>query len=178
MNRLRHYWLQADQLCAFLPEDLVALCARLAVASVFWRSVQTKITGWEVLGQSLQFFNVSSSTLLLFQYEYQLPLLPPKVAAYAGTCAEFFFPIFLVLGLGTRFAALGLLALTATIQIFVFPEAWPTHILWFAVLLYLVKHGGGRVALDRLLPHQKPMLRKISPSRLTTHGSPLGPAEI
>jgi putative oxidoreductase len=151
MNHLRYYWQQANRLGAALPEDLVTLCARCAIASVFWRSVQTKITGWEVLGQSLQFFNVSPGTFLLFQHEYRLPLLSPTVAAYAGTCAEFLFPILLVLGLGTRFAALGLLGVTATIQLFVFPGAWPTHILWFALLLYLVKHGGGRLALDRLL---------------------------
>jgi putative oxidoreductase len=141
----------ANALLMQLPEDLVSLVSRLAIASVFWRSVQTKISGWELFGQSLQFFNVSSSTVLLFQYEYRLPLLSPTAAAYAGTAAEFFFPILLVLGLGTRFAALGLLAVTAVIQFLVFPDAWPTHILWFALLLYLLKHGGGRFALDHVV---------------------------
>jgi putative oxidoreductase len=136
---------------ARIPEDLVALVSRVAIASVFWRSVQTKIAGWEVFGQSLQFFNVTPSTLMLFQYEYQLPLLSPNAAAYAGTAAEFFFPLLLVLGLGTRVAALGLLGVTAVIQLLVFPEAWPTHILWFAVLLYLLKHGAGKISCDYLL---------------------------
>lgn len=140
-----------DACTACIPEDLVALVSRLAIASVFWRSVQTKIAGWEVFGQSLQFFNVTPSTVMLFQYEYQLPLLTPKVAAYAGTAAEFFFPVLLVLGLGTRLAALGLLGVTAVIQFLVFPEAWPTHILWFALLLYLLKHGAGTISCDYLL---------------------------
>lgn len=144
-------WQQCNACAAGIPEDLVALSTRLAIASVFWRSVQTKITGWEVFGQSLQFFNVSPSTVMLFQYEYQLPWFDPKTAAYAGTAAEFFFPLLLVLGLGTRFAALGLLGVTAVIQLFVFPEAWPTHILWFALLLYLLRNGGGRIACDYLL---------------------------
>lgn len=150
MNLIRKAWNHFNQLCTMLPEDLVALISRLALASVFWRSVQTKITGWEVFGQSLQFFNISSSTVMLFQYEYQLPLLSPTMAAYAGTAAEFFLPLLLVLGLGTRFAAFGLLVVTAVIQFLVFPQAWPTHILWFALLLYLIKHGGGRLALDHL----------------------------
>lgn len=136
---------------ARIPEDLVMLVSRLAIASVFWRSVQTKITGWEVFGQSLQVFNVTPATLMLFQYEYQLPLLAPKVAAYAGTAAEFFFSVLLVLGLATRFAALGLLGVTAVIQLFVFPDAWPTHILWLALLLYLLKHGAGKISCDFLI---------------------------
>lgn len=150
-NMLVRIFRAANALLMQLPEDLVSLVSRLAIASVFWRSVQTKISGWELFGQSLQFFNVSSSTVLLFQYEYRLPLLSPTAAAYAGTAAEFFFPILLVLGLGTRFAALGLLAVTAVIQFLVFPDAWPTHILWFALLLYLLKHGGGRFALDHVV---------------------------
>lgn len=136
--------------CSSIPDDLIVLSSRLAIATVFWRSVQTKISGWEVFDQSLQFYNVSASAVMLFQYEYNLPVLSPNVAAHLASFAEFFFPIMLVLGLGTRFAALGLLAITAVIQFLVFPEAWPTHILWFALLLYIVKQGGGRIALDRL----------------------------
>jgi putative oxidoreductase len=151
MNMIYKLWNHFNQLCGKLPEDLVGLISRLAIASVFWRSVQTKITGWEVFGQSLQFFNISPSAVMLFQYEYQLPLLSPKTAAYVATAGEFFFPILLLLGLGTRFAALGLLVMTGVIQFLVFPEAWPTHILWFALLLYLLKHGGGTLTLDHLI---------------------------
>jgi len=136
------------RLTALIPEDLVSLVSRLAIASVFWRSAQTKITGWEVFGQSLQFFNVTESTKMLFEYEYQVPLLPPVTAAYMATTAEFCFSILLVLGLGTRFAALGLLGVTTVIQLFVLPDGWPTHILWLALLLYLLKNGGGKIACD------------------------------
>ena len=88
---------------------------------------------------------------MLFQYEYSLPILPYRFAAYAGTFAEFFFPILLLIGLGTRFSALVLLGVTAVIQLLVFPEAWPTHILWFALLIYLLKQGGGTISLDNIL---------------------------
>lgn len=138
-------------LCRRLPESLLQLLARLAVAAVFWRSAQTKFTGWELFGQSWQFFNISPATTLLFQYEYQLPLLSPQVAACAATTAEFFFALMLALGLGTRLAALGLFAVTAVIQLLVLPSGWPAHILWAALLLYLLKHGGGRLALDTAL---------------------------
>jgi putative oxidoreductase len=135
----------------YIPESAILLLARVAMASVFWRSVQTKITGWELLGQSFKFFNLSPTTFMLFQYEYQLPLLSPRLAAYAGTFAEFFFALLLMLGLYTRFAALGLLSVTAVIQFLVFPSAWPTHILWFALLLLLLRQGGGCFALDWVL---------------------------
>jgi putative oxidoreductase len=136
---------------ALLPEDVILLMSRLAIGSVFWRSVQTKIAGWEFAGQAWQFFNVTDATFMLFRYEYALPLLPYKLAAYGGTLAEFFFSLMILLGIGTRFATLGLLGVTTVIQLFVFPEAWPTHILWYALLLLLLKRGGGQVSLDRLL---------------------------
>ena len=151
MKFLKNLWDQFNSLGKGISESLVSLLSRVAIASVFWRSVQTKITGWEVYGQSLQFFNVTPSTVMLFQYEYQAPLLSPASAAYLAATAEFFFPILLLLGLCTRFAALGLLGVTAVIQFFVIPEGWPVHILWLAILLYLLKHGGGKFACDYVL---------------------------
>lgn len=139
-----------NHVLGMIPEDLSLLLSRFAIASVFWRSAQTKISGWEFLDQSWQFYNVTSSARLLFQYEYNLPLLSPDVAAYLATGAEFFLPLLLVLGLATRFAALGLFIMTAVIQLWVYPEAWPTHIVWFAILVYLLRHGGGRLAADAL----------------------------
>jgi len=68
-----------------LPEDIIALTARLAVAAVFWRSAQTKISGWDFFGQSWQFYNLNDSTFMLFQFEYGIPLLDYKVAAYLAT---------------------------------------------------------------------------------------------
>ena len=136
--------------CLQIPEALLLLTARLAIASVFWRSVQTKITGWELFDQSWQFYNLSSSTFMLFRYEYNLPILPYKFTAYAGTFTEFFLAILLFLGLGTRLAALGLLLTTAVIQFLVFPSGWPIHILWLAILLYLLKQGSENLSLDAL----------------------------
>ena len=68
------------------------------------------------------------------------------MAAYA----EHLFPLLLVLGLFTRFAAVSLLAMTAVIQIFVYPDAWPTHLSWAGLLLYLAGRGAGTISLDRL----------------------------
>jgi len=154
MKALLAIWQGFNRLCARIPDDLLLLLNRIAIASVFWRSAQSKISGWEFLEQSWQFFNVSQSAILLFRFEYDLPLLAPKVAAYCGTAAEFFFSLLLVLGLGTRFAASGLLVMTCVIQFLVYPDAWPVHILWFAILCYLLKNGAGTISLDRLLRRQ------------------------
>ena len=72
-----------------------------------------------------------------------------------ATLAEHALPVLLVLGLGTRFAALGLLAMTAVIQIFVYPSAWQTHGLWAACLLALIAEGPGRWSLDHWLRAQR-----------------------
>ena len=73
-----------------IPESITLLTARLAIFFVFWRSAQTKISGGEFLGQNWAFFNVSDSTKLLFEYEYDLPLIPADLAAYLATFGEFF----------------------------------------------------------------------------------------
>ncbi|MEX2129934.1 MAG: DoxX family protein [Pseudohongiellaceae bacterium] len=151
MNRLSRVISSLNKLFGMIPRDFSLLLARVAIATVFWRSAQTKISGWEFLDQSWQFFNIGSGTVMLFQYEYNLPLLSPKLAAYLGTGAEFFLPILLLLGLGTRIAAFGLFLVTCIIQFLVFPDAWPTHILWFAILVYLMRSGGGRLGVDHLL---------------------------
>ncbi len=150
-NMLTRTGCKIENLLSRIPEPLVALVIRLAVASVFWRSAQTKISGWELFGQHLKFFNVTDTTFLLFEYEYSLPLIPHKLAAYMATFGEFFLSLAVAFGLLTRFGALGLLLMTATIQIFVYPDAWNVHILWAGLLLYLVKNGGGRLSLDHLL---------------------------
>ena len=133
------------------PGWLVALLARISIASVFWRSAQTKISGWELFGQHWKFWNVSESTFLLFEYEYSVPLLPVKLAAYMATFGEFFLSLAIITGLLTRFSAIGLLAMTAVIQVFVYPDAWNVHILWAALLVYLVKNGGGAASFDAWL---------------------------
>ena len=77
--------------------------------------------------------------------------VPPEIAAHAATYSEHLFPILLVLGLFTRPAAAALLGMTLTIQVFVYPDAWPTHLSWAAILLPLIARGGGRLSLDRAL---------------------------
>lgn len=151
MHPLKRLIRNLNNLLAMIPQDFSLLLSRLAIASVFWRSAQTKISGWEFLGQSWEFFNVGSGTVLLFQYEYNLPWIPPKLAAYLGTGIEFFMPLLLLVGLGTRMAALVLLVMTGVIQFLVFPDAWPTHILWFALLVHILKYGSGRIGIDHLL---------------------------
>jgi len=136
---------------ALLPEWLVSLVIRFAVVSVFWRSAQTKISGWELFGQNFKFWNVSDSTFLLFDYEYSVPLLPVEFAAYSATFGEFFLSLAIFVGLLTRLSAVGLLVMTAVIQFFVYPDAWNVHILWAGLLLYLIKYGGGAVSVDHLL---------------------------
>lgn len=128
-------------LMAAIPYCLVALIARIPIAAVFWRSGQTKLDGW----------HISDSAILLFKDEYKLPLIDPTLAAYLATFAEHFFPILLVLGLATRFAALALLIMTLVIEIFVYPDAWPTHGTWAACFLILMTQGPGKVSLDHLI---------------------------
>jgi putative oxidoreductase len=84
----------------------------------------------------------------LFREEYRLPLLSPELGASLAALAEHALPVLILLGLGTRFAALGLLVMTLVIQVLVYPGAYPTHGVWAAVLLYLMARGPGRVSLD------------------------------
>ena len=78
-------------------------------------------------------------------------MLPPELAAQMATVAEHLFPVLLVLGLFTRLSALALLGMTLTIQLFVYPDAWPTHLSWAGLMLYLVGRGAGSVSMDRVL---------------------------
>ena len=125
-----------------LPMDLLLLVQRLGIAAVFFQSGRTKVEG---------LFTIPQTTIDLFELEYGLPLLPPKLAAYLAAGAEHLFPVLLVLGLLTRLSAAALLGMTLVIQIFVYPDAWPTHLSWAGLMLLLIALGGGRFALDRLL---------------------------
>jgi putative oxidoreductase len=124
-----------------IPYSIIALAARVFPAAVFWYSGQTKVDGW----------HLKESAIALFQDEYQLPFIDPVIAAHLAAFAEHFFPILLVFGLATRYAALALLAMTAVIQIFVYPDAWPTHGVWAACFLILIARGPGVVSLDHLI---------------------------
>jgi len=132
----------ADLAQAALPPYFLLLVQGLGVAAIFFLSGRTKVTGW---------FTIRDDAFELFRSEYQLPLLPPEIAAYAATFSEHFFPVLLVLGLFTRYAALALLGMTLVIEIFVYPDAWPTHLSWAGLLLPIIAMGGGRFALDRLI---------------------------
>lgn len=132
----------ADAATWLTPHSLLAVVNRVAVAGIFWLSARTKVEGW---------FTVSDSAYTLFREGYKLPLLPPELAAQIATVAEHVFPVLLMLGLFTRLSALALLGMTLVIQVFVYPDAWPTHLSWAGLLLYLAGRGAGPVSLDRAL---------------------------
>jgi len=131
-----------------LPLAVLDVLLRGSIFIIFWKSVQTKISGMSFFGQDFAFWNLSSSTFFLFELEYDLPILPYELAAYMGTFAEFFLSILIFLGLFTRLAAIGLLTITLTIQIFVYPEAWALHLGWAAMLLTIIKYGSNVISLD------------------------------
>ena len=124
-----------------VPDALVALMLRVFPALVFWQSGQTKVDG----------FSIRDSTWFLFETEYALPVIPHEVAAVLATVAEHLLPVLLILGLCTRLSALGLLGMTAVIQIFVYPAAWMTHGLWAAPLLAVAARGPGQWSADHLI---------------------------
>ena len=127
-----------------LPYAIIALFPRFAVGLAFWLSGRTKVEGWNI-------FDIKDSAVTLFEYEYQLPLISPVIAAHLAALAEHILPLLIWLGLGTRFAALGLLVMTAVIQIFVYPGAYGVHALWASALLMLIKFGPGAISLDHVL---------------------------
>ena len=131
----------ALQRLGLIPADLIALVARLSIAGVFWQSGQTKVEGW----------HVTDSAVYLFANEYRLPLVDPWLAAHLAAFAEHAFPVLLVIGLGSRFAALALFAMTMVIEIFVYPDAWPTHGTWIACFLVVMARGPGKLSLDHLI---------------------------
>jgi len=124
-----------------IPQSAISLAARIFPAAVFWQSGQTKLDGW----------HVSSSAIYLFQEEYKLPLIDPVVAAHAAAFAEHFFPVLLVLGLASRFAAFSLLVMTTVIEVFVYPDAWPTHGVWATCFVVVIARGPGLLSLDHLI---------------------------
>ena len=140
---LRGAWNRvAGLLTNLVSHGLLALAARVAVGAIFFLSGRTKVDG---------FLTVNDSAYTLFREDYKVPLLPPEIAAHMAAYAEHLLPILLILGLFTRLSALALLGMTAVIQIFVYPDAWPTHLSWAALMLYLAARGAGPVSLDRTL---------------------------
>lgn len=121
-----------------VPYSLLAIPLRLAVATVFWDSAMAHLASWD-------------TTLTQFAEDYQVPLLQPALAAYMAIAIEVSTPILLVLGLLTRVSALILLGMVTVIEVFVYPEAWPTHIQWAAMLLVLFCRGAGAFSLDHAI---------------------------
>ncbi|AGL83117.1 putative oxidoreductase [Pseudomonas protegens] len=138
-----------------IPYSLIAFIARFSIAAVFWKSGQTKVEGLAVdlVDGTFQLGwpRLADSTIPLFKSEYHVPLLTPEVAAHLAAFAEHFFPMLILLGLATRFSALALLGMTLTIQLFVYPDAYPTHGTWAAIFLLLMARGPGVLSLDHLL---------------------------
>lgn len=121
-----------------VPWDYLVLPMRIAAFSVFMRSGLVKLDDW-------------SSTLDLFATEYKVPVLPPVLSAYMATTIELGASSLMLVGFATRFAALAVIGMIATIQIFVYPMAWPDHIQWLAFLIPILVWGPGKFALDTLV---------------------------
>jgi putative oxidoreductase len=120
------------------PLALFQLAFRVAIGGVFWYSGLTKIASWQ-------------TTILLFRDEYQVPVLPPELAATLAAGVELSCPVLLVLGLGSRLATLPMLAVTFVIQTFVYPESWLEHLGWAAMLLFILTRGSGVLSADHLI---------------------------
>jgi len=134
MNRL----LAARARLERVPFSLVQLACRFAIAAVFLRAGLQKLSGWE-------------TTLALFADEYKVPLVSPHVAASMSAFTEVGCSILILAGLGTRLATLPFFGMILTIQLFVFPQAWPEHLTWASLLLVLLTRGAGAVSVDRFI---------------------------
>ena len=137
---------RAGRIQAKLSENLrpfALLALRLPVAVVFWRSGRTRVEGWNI-------FEVSENQVFLFEYEFGLPF--PELMAHVTAMAEHVLPVLLVFGLFTRLGALGMLTMTAVIQLFVYPDAWlNAHMFWAAILFAVLVLGPGKISLDHLI---------------------------
>lgn len=149
VGQLRHIF---SSLCNYVPDELISLLARFSIAAVFWKSGQTKVEGLSIDIVSGNFAlgwpRLSESVIPLFQDEYRLPIIPADLAATTAAWAEHLFPILILIGLATRMSSLALLGMTLVIQIFVYPDAYPTHGVWIVALLFLVGHGPGKFSVD------------------------------
>ncbi|QCY11575.1 DoxX family protein [Pseudomonas sp. MPC6] len=142
-NSLRGLWNRvATRLGNLISDSFLVLVARIAIAAIFFMSGRTKVS--DVL-------TITPSTYELFRTEYALPVISPELAAHLSTYSEHLFPLLLVLGLFTRLSALALLGMTFVIEVFVYPDAWPTHLSWAGLLLIIIARGAGALSLDSRL---------------------------
>jgi putative oxidoreductase len=135
---LRRQFVSARAWLACFPMSIILLGMRFGVGAVFFNSGLLKYNSWEF-------------AIKLFVDEYKLPLLDPAVAARLAMFNELAFPVFLFLGLATRLATLPLLGMTFVIEVFVYPQAWPEHLMWASMLVLLLTRGPGVFSLDYLI---------------------------
>ena len=121
-----------------VPLAVHQLLFRLAIAGVFLRAGLDKVRSWE-------------TTVALFRDEYKVPMLPPEFAAVMASSVEIGCSLLLVFGLASRLATLPILGMLLTIQLFVYPQAWPEHLVWGSILVFLLTRGAGAISLDRAL---------------------------
>lgn len=131
------YRLLVDRLDA-VPQAWLCLLMRVAIVPVFWRAGWSKASNME-------------QAVALFREEYKVPLLPPDLAAYLGTAVELGAPALILVGFLARLATLPLLGLVGVIQFLVYPVSYPDHVLWFAILAFILVRGPGSISLDRLV---------------------------
>jgi len=123
-------------------DTLIAIPARIFIAATFWLSGRTKVDG---------LLSINQSAFFLFEGEYALPLIPSRLATYVATYAEHLFPLLLVVGFASRLSAAALFFMTLVIQVFVYPDAWRTHLLWASALAFIVFRGPGALSIDHLV---------------------------
>jgi putative oxidoreductase len=138
LSGIAAFFLNALALLERVPFAIAPLLMRFGMGLVFWRSAQTKLASWD-------------TTLLLFREEYRVPVLPPELAAYLATAVELTAPILLAFGLATRVGAGAMLGMTLVIQLFVYPQSYPDHLIWAGPLVYLILRGPGALSIDRLI---------------------------
>lgn len=149
---LPSFWMLVDKANKLVQTiaipSLVQLVLRIALAVPFWRSGMLKWGG---------FLRLNDTAVTLFSDEFMLHLpggpyhFPaPMVMAFLSGCGEIMFPVLLVLGLGTRFAGLGLLFMTVIVELTV-PDGWPIHLTWAAMALAIMAYGPGTISLDHLI---------------------------
>jgi putative oxidoreductase len=144
--------------CKVIPYTLVALALRLVIAQVFFFDGQKRVSGpvipfdWQTIHVTLVVPLQVKAEALSAIFLPDVAPITPVVIAYLIAGAEFILPLCLVIGFGTRFAAFGLLLVTALLQVFVMPQAlWSTHVYWASILLVLLSLGPGRASLDALI---------------------------
>ena len=123
---------------ARVPLAIHQLLFRLGVASVFLKAGMVKVSSWD-------------STVALFRDEYRVPVFPPELAATMAATFEIGCSALLVIGLASRLATLPLLGMIATIQLFVYPDAWSEHLVWGSILLFILTRGPGSISIDQLI---------------------------